>query len=276
MLENMLKISNQSSGLTALPSSHEHLSSNSMLSPDYLNDSIELRASSEESGGHEPILPDGIFVGNWNDNAEEKHLNLSANDYTFFEWPPSTGNEGFAEEHANAPNQVSETPREAVASRDSTDIWKRRKPSFNLKRTNSLSSSNFPSPQSSQNCDDLPDAVVDYLLDKYFGQFQTLLKIVHEQTFREQKIARSGPAYRESLLLAMLAAGARFCDDQSITKDYTHRNGETVFARRSKVLMESEVQNADLTTVQALVILGELETSAGNEMSGCMYAGMLN
>jgi Fungal specific transcription factor domain len=110
----------------------------------------------------------------------------------------------------------------------------------------------------------------DHLLDMYFQHFQILLKIVDEETFR----AAANP--QESLMLAMLAAGARFSNDPRLAGHYTTRNGESVFMRRSKALLESEVQHADITTVQALLILGELETSVGNEMSGCMYSGKLS
>ncbi len=116
----------------------------------------------------------------------------------------------------------------------------------------------------------VPDAVADLLLDLYFTQFQTLLAIIDEPSFR-----RAGRATcRESLLLAMMAAGARFLDDTaSSLAEYTTRAGESVLIRRSKALLESEVGRADIMTVQALLILGELETSAGNDMSGCMYSG---
>lgn len=71
----------------------------------------------------------------------------------------------------------------------------------------------------------------------------------------------------------MLAAGARFSNDPTVKEQYTVRSGESIFARQSKALLETEVSRADIMTVQALLILGELETAAGNEMSGCMYSG---
>ncbi|CAK7215380.1 hypothetical protein SBRCBS47491_002466 [Sporothrix bragantina] len=123
-----------------------------------------------------------------------------------------------------------------------------------------------------------PDTLVDSLLDLYFTQFQTMLKIVDQATFQRE---RGASTCRESLVLAMMAAGARFADLDLLGAEYrvhssgSSGSGETVFARRSKQLLESEVGQADLATVQALLILGELETAAGHDMSGCMYSGLV-
>lgn len=141
----------------------------------------------------------------------------------------------------------------------------------------------------------VPDTLVNGLLDLYFTHFQTMLKIVDEAAFREARavacssngdsISSASPssvaspplAYRESLVLAMMAAGARFSKNPLLPAEYRVRSScETVFARRSKKLLGSEVGHADITTVQALLILGELETSAGNDMSGCMYSGLVS
>ncbi|CAK7203590.1 Transcriptional activator of fatty acid utilization [Sporothrix eucalyptigena] len=145
-------------------------------------------------------------------------------------------------------------------------------------RTPSLSSNINFLPSSAGNSpvspSTVPDTLVDELLDLYFTQFQTMLKIVDQPTFQQ---ARTADTCRESLVLAMMAAGARFSTDSLLETQYRVRSsGETVFARRSKQLLESEVGHADIATVQALLILGELETSAGNDMSGCMYSGLVS
>lgn len=121
----------------------------------------------------------------------------------------------------------------------------------------------------------ITESLVDQLLDLYFRHFQTFLQIVDEKTFRTSRAARpqSPGALRESLLYAMMAAGARFFPNPALKYQFTTRSGDCLFARRSKALLESEIGHADMMTVQALLILGELETSAGNEMSGCMYSG---
>lgn len=133
-----------------------------------------------------------------------------------------------------------------------------------------LSSQDSPSSPPSS----IPESLIDQLLDLYFQHYQTFLQIVDEKTFRA---SRASPGtLRESLLYAMMAAGARFSPNPALKYQFTTRSGESVFARRSKALLESEIRHADMMTVQALLILGELETSAGNEMSGCMYSGLVS
>jgi hypothetical protein len=100
------------------------------------------------------------------------------------------------------------------------------------------------------------------------------MKMVPEFEFRRHQKAGNGPTYRDPLLLAMLAAGLRYCSTTTINEQYVLPVGESIFAQRSKALLESELRQADITTVQALLILGELETSAGNELTACLYAGM--
>lgn len=122
-------------------------------------------------------------------------------------------------------------------------------------------------------CSDIPEAVVDYLIDLYFRRFQILMEIVPEKDFMEQMRLGSGPAYRESLLLAVLAAGYRYSTQNEHTAPYMLPNGDNVFVQRATNLLESELRHSNITTVQALLILGELQTSAGNDMTGCSLAG---
>ncbi|KFH41156.1 hypothetical protein ACRE_081420 [Hapsidospora chrysogenum ATCC 11550] len=122
----------------------------------------------------------------------------------------------------------------------------------------------------------IPESLVEHLLYMYFRKFQTILEIVDETAFRAGMAPdpQGVPPVRDSLLLAMLAAGARFLDDPVLIKQCTSPSGECVFVPRAKALLEPEIGQADAMTVQALLILGELETSAGNEMTGCMYSGI--
>ena len=119
---------------------------------------------------------------------------------------------------------------------------------------------------------------MEHLLYMYFRKFQTILEIVDETAFRAGMAPdpQDVPPVRDSLLLAMLAAGARFLDDPVLIKQCTAPSGECVFVPRAKALLEAEIVQADAMTVQTLLILGELETSAGNEMTGCMYSGLVS
>lgn len=124
----------------------------------------------------------------------------------------------------------------------------------------------------------IPETLVEHLLDMYFRKFQTILEIVDEPAFHAGMAPdpHRVPPVRDSLFLSMLSAGARFLDDPVLIKQCAAPSGECVFVDRAKALLEREIGQADAMTVQALLILGELETSAGNEMSGCMYSGLVS
>jgi hypothetical protein len=151
------------------------------------------------------------------------------------------------------------------------------------RRASMVSSDTLENRVSSKSCpgspvSSIPEPLVKNLLDMYFRKFQTILEIVDEPAFRAGMALdpQGVPPVRDSLLLAMLAAGARFLDDPVSIQQCTATSGECVFVARTKALLEPEIGRADAMTVQALLILGELETSAGNEMSGCMYSGLVS
>lgn len=127
-------------------------------------------------------------------------------------------------------------------------------------------------PGSADELADIPLSLQEHLLDMYFSNFQMALKIVPEQVFREQKRMGQGPAYAVSLCLAMLAYGAQYSPMKDAVKPFVLPDGNTVFMERAKALLESGLRNATITTVQVLLILGDLEASRGKELSGSMYS----
>ncbi|KAB5528787.1 hypothetical protein GE09DRAFT_396062 [Coniochaeta sp. 2T2.1] len=233
---------------------------------------------SEESESEIPF-PDGLLgLGGHDkffDETQDHNFYLSSAIQGQYQWdldPP-------AEVVQAGPGTTTSAEKQSESSGATRDSVNRRKSTAAYDRADAVSVSTGASPPDSQpSCESVhtPDSVVDHLLNLYFHQFQSMLKIVDEDAFNAAKLAQSGPAYRESLLLAMLAAGSRFSDDPVIRRRYFTRSGESVFVQRSKALLESEVRHADITTVQALVILGEMETSVGNDMSGCMYAALVS
>ena len=120
---------------------------------------------------------------------------------------------------------------------------------------------------------DIPLFLQEHLLDMYFGNFQIILKIVPEQAFREQRRIGCGPAYSKSLCLALLGTGARFSPMKDSLKPFQLPEGNNVFMKRSKALLESEVRHATICTVQTLLILADLEAYRGRDLTGSMLSG---
>ena len=112
----------------------------------------------------------------------------------------------------------------------------------------------------------------DHLLDMYFRNYQVMLKLVPEAAFREQKRIGRGPAYSVSLFLSILAGGVRYSNSPDALAKFLLPDGNTVFTERAKALLEKELRTPTITTVQSLLILAEIETARGKEMTGSMYS----
>jgi hypothetical protein len=120
----------------------------------------------------------------------------------------------------------------------------------------------------------LHPSAVDYLLGLYFHRYQIMLHFVSQQQFMAQRAMGTGPMLRESLFLAMLAIGSRYSTRPEINEKYIRADGENLFASAAKKALEKELRNSDIVTVKAILILAEVETGAGNDMTGYMYWNM--
>ena len=164
------------------------------------------------------------------------------------------------------------SPTEFAFWDDQTDITI---PHFAFNQCNQLSTSTCPqSPQLQLKfleALELSPSVVDYLLGLYFSRYQIMLNFVSQQDFMAQKAMGSGPMLRESLVLAMLAIALRYSTRPEVNHSYTRPDGENVLASAAKKALETELRYSDITTIKTLLILAEVETSAGNDMTGYLY-----
>jgi hypothetical protein len=120
----------------------------------------------------------------------------------------------------------------------------------------------------------LSSPVVDYLLGLFFHRYQLMLKFVSQHDFMAQKALGHGPAFRPSLMLAMLAAGLRYSTREEVTTAYLRPDGENILGTAAKKALETELRSSSITTVQSLLIMTEVETSLGNDMTGYLYSSM--
>lgn len=120
----------------------------------------------------------------------------------------------------------------------------------------------------------LTSSATDYLLGLFFHRYQIMMTFVSQQVFMAQRDLKQGPSPRPSLMLAMLSAGLRYSNRQEVTGAYIGADGENLLATAAKKALESELDSTNISTVQTLLILGEVETSSDNQMTGYMYASM--
>ncbi|KAI9812436.1 MAG: hypothetical protein M1827_004667 [Pycnora praestabilis] len=123
---------------------------------------------------------------------------------------------------------------------------------------------------------DLSSDTQDYLMDLFWTYYNSVLHVVHKDAFCEDKEGRRGQSYSGFLHICLLAMGFRFADTtrEDMQKlNLGHR--ESTLHREAKHLFEYEVeQSGGVSSVQALLILGDLEYGVGRENTGWMYGGM--
>lgn len=120
----------------------------------------------------------------------------------------------------------------------------------------------------------LTPSIVDYLCGLYFHRYQIPLRFVNQHEFMAQRARGYGPMMRESLFLAMLTISLRYNTRPAIHRTYIRADGENILAIAAKKALERELQNRDIVTLKALLILTEVETTSGHDMSAYMYSTM--
>ncbi|PYI18152.1 hypothetical protein BO99DRAFT_387114 [Aspergillus violaceofuscus CBS 115571] len=119
----------------------------------------------------------------------------------------------------------------------------------------------------------------EHLLKLYFTWQDPCLHVVDEQVFwrsRAQDLYDDldTPYYSNTLVNAMCAIGAAYEPRYHPSFVTFPRSLAEFFGDRAKVLLELELENPSLATVQALVILGGYEASCTRDTRGWVYSGM--
>ncbi|GIC94512.1 MFS transporter/fungal specific transcription factor domain-containing protein [Aspergillus udagawae] len=118
-----------------------------------------------------------------------------------------------------------------------------------------------------------------HLLQLYFTWQDPCLHVVSEEIFwrsRAQK-KRGGltaPCYSHALSDAMCAVGAAYESRYHPNLVTFPRSLAEFFGDRAKILLEPELENPSLATIQALVILSSYEASCTRDTRGWLYSGM--
>lgn len=118
----------------------------------------------------------------------------------------------------------------------------------------------------------------DHLMEGFWSHYTPVMQVVNRQFFEEDMKAGRSLAYSGFLHICMLAMGYRYAD-------YTRRdiqmlalpNKASTLHREAKYMVEMELeQPGGIPSIQALLILGQLESGSGRDAVGSMYAGSLS
>lgn len=117
----------------------------------------------------------------------------------------------------------------------------------------------------------------DYLMNNYWVYYNSMLNVVHQDAFQADRESQNPRFYSSFLHIAILAMGYRFADFQrEDMKRITLADRESTLHREAKYMLDIELERpGGIPSVQALLLLGDLECGVGRDNTGWMYAGKL-
>ena len=115
----------------------------------------------------------------------------------------------------------------------------------------------------------------DYLMDLFWEYYNSVLHIVHKEAFNEDMQNSNNKYYSGFLHISILAMGYRFADlERDDMKMITLGNRECTLHREAKYMLDMELERpGGIPSVQAFLLLGDLECGVGRDNTGWMYAG---
>ncbi|KAL4883235.1 fungal-specific transcription factor domain-containing protein [Aspergillus karnatakaensis] len=124
----------------------------------------------------------------------------------------------------------------------------------------------------------VPPALEEHLVNLYFcwqdPSFHVVVRRTYEEARAKRYVGEDTSHYSESLRNAMCALGASFETRYHQSFVTFPKSLVEFFGDRAKALLEVELDNPCVATVQALIILSNLEVGSGREARGWLYSGM--
>ncbi|KAL2174793.1 fungal-specific transcription factor domain-containing protein [Thermothelomyces heterothallicus CBS 202.75] len=124
----------------------------------------------------------------------------------------------------------------------------------------------------------LRPATYDYLMRCFWEYYNSWQQVVDGSAFETGRTTGDSRFYSLFLHLAMLAVGFRFADwDREDVKMIMVGNRESTLHREAKAMLGAELERpGGVPSVQALLLLADLECGVGRDATGWMYSGMAN
>ncbi|KAH6885979.1 fungal-specific transcription factor domain-containing protein [Thelonectria olida] len=120
----------------------------------------------------------------------------------------------------------------------------------------------------------------DYLMNQFFTFYNSVLKVIDRDAFESDRESRgTSPKFYSSFLhVTILAMGYRAADmERDDMRKITLAPRESTLHREAKYMLDIELERpGGIPSVQALLLLGDLECGVGRDNTGWMYSGMAN
>jgi hypothetical protein len=112
-------------------------------------------------------------------------------------------------------------------------------------------------------------------MNLFWDYYNSVFHIVHQGAFEEDMQNSNNKHYSGFLHMSILAMGYRFADlDRGDMKRIAIGNRECTLYREAKYMLDIELERpGGIPSVQAFLVLGDLECGIGRNDTGWMYAG---
>jgi hypothetical protein len=123
----------------------------------------------------------------------------------------------------------------------------------------------------------LTTATHDYLMNCYWDYYNSVIEVVDREAFEADRESQNPKFYSSFLHITILATGYRFCDrDRPDMRKISLGSGESSLQREAKYMIDIEIERpGGIPSVQALLLLGDLECGVGRDNTGWMYSGKM-
>ncbi|KAI1821129.1 fungal-specific transcription factor domain-containing protein [Xylaria intraflava] len=124
----------------------------------------------------------------------------------------------------------------------------------------------------------LPPKTHDYLMQNFWNFHNNVLQVVDRAAFEADRGSETPRFYSSFLHVIILAVGWQFADsDRCDIARINLGNRESTLHREARYMLDLELERTmGIPSVQALLLLGDLECGVGRDNIGRMYAGMAN
>lgn len=124
----------------------------------------------------------------------------------------------------------------------------------------------------------LPQDTQEYLMQMFWQYYNSVIHIIHQAAFEEGMHNGQGQFYSPFLHICILSMGYRHADKSRPDMMKIALPGkESTLHREAKYMLDYELERpGGVTSVQALLLLGDLECGVGRDNLGWLISGMAN
>lgn len=115
----------------------------------------------------------------------------------------------------------------------------------------------------------------DYLMNHFWEYYNSIIPVIDRDAFEADRESQNPKFYSSFLHITILAMGYRGCDtDRDDMRRISLGHRESTLHREAKYMLDIELERpGGIPSVQALLLLGDLECGVGRDNTGWMYAG---